>query len=302
MKYLLRITTFDKVPDIEITAVEYNELENARRILLSAQAIEVKYDIMISNYLEFEKQILHNTATTMVRNITDYSSLFEIRHSLNIRLVNLLTSVRMYVDQLNQDVSRCVSDVLCIKKRVNSLFSIEYDKNISYRFMEALRNYVQHRGLPVHWTQQGARWTSSEDDGLFEYNLELSSDLSYLKSDPKFKKKVLNAFKEKADLKTATRSYVESISNVHESARNIIFNSVSKARELIENTHLRFPIKYGNSMSSLCAVKQIDKGDQISIPLLLDWDNIRLELQKRNKKLTNLRKRYVTSIIKVRNE
>jgi len=39
-----------------------------------------------------------------------------------------------------------------------------------------------------------------------------------------------------------------------------------------------------------------------SIPLLLNWDDVRVSLQKRNRKLTNLRKRYVTGNIKTHNK
>lgn len=235
----------------------------------------------------------------MIRNITDYQSIFEIHQSLNIRLVNLLTSARLYIDQLNQNVKNCFSKVPSISDEVDKFFAAEYDNNKDYRFMEALRNYVQHRGIPVHMTQHGIRWTSLEDDGFLEYNLELSSSLADLKGDKKFKKRVLYEIDEKVDLKAATRSYIESISNVHELTRSLIANQVSEARKLIENAHLRFPAKYGKNLSSLCVLTQSDEEKIKPLPLLLDWDNIRLELQKRNKKLINLKKRYVTGSLKV---
>jgi hypothetical protein len=302
MKYLLRITTFDKIPDIEITADEYKKLENAQKVLSNALEIEVKYDIMIANYLEFEKQILQKTATVMVRNIADYPGFFEIRQSLNISLVNLLTSTKLYHDQLNQNVSKCVPDDPCIKNKIEGLFKKEAGENINYRFMEALRDYVQHMGLSVHWTQHAMRLTSSDDDGLFEYNLEFGLELSRLKADRKFEKRGLSELGENINLKSSTRSYIESLSNVHESSREITVRSVSEARKLVENTHLRYPNVYSGSLATLCACKQTNGGQLTSIPLLLNWDNIRLELQIRNKKLTNLRKRYVTGIIKARSE
>jgi hypothetical protein len=302
MKYLLCITTFDNVPDIEITYSEYRDLECAHQILSNAKDIEVKYDIVISNYLEFEKQILQNAATFMIRNITDYQSIFEIQQSLNIRMVNLLTATRLYIDQLKRNVINCFPKEPPADDIVNKFFSNEYDENKEYRFMEALRNYVQHRGMPVHMTQHGQRWTSLEGDGLLEYNLELSSDFSRLMQDSKFKKSVLNEINEKIDLKASTRSYIESISNIHESVRGFIAVPVMEARQLIENTHLRFPSKYGKNLTSLTACKQADGGKLKSLPLLLEWDNVRLELQKRNKKLINLSKRYVTGVLKVNKE
>jgi hypothetical protein len=225
-----------------------------------------------------------------------------MRQNLNIRVVNLLTSTKLYHDQLNQNVSKCVPNVLCLKDKIEELFNKEGSANLEYRFMEALRDYVQHKDLPIRWTQHAMRWTSSEDDGLLEYNLEFGIELSELKTDRKFDKRGLGGLDGNINLKSFTRSYIESLSNVHESIRNIIAKSVSEARQLIENTHLRYRSIYSGSFTSLCAVKLTDKGHLTSIPLLLEWDNVRLELQNRNKKLTNLSKRYVTGIIKAKGE
>jgi hypothetical protein len=238
----------------------------------------------------------------MVREHLDYSGFFDIRLSLNIRVVNLLTAARLYVDQLNNNVWACVPSLTDAKKIVQSFFSKEYDENKEYRFMEALRNHVQHRGLPVHWTQLSSRWTSLEDDGLLEFSMELVCQRSYLEEDGRFKKNVLAELDEKIDLKSAARSYVESISNVHESVRNIIAESVQSARESIEEAHRRYKVVHSESLAGLRACKWANGSEISSIPLLLDWDDVRVQLQKRNRKLTNLRKRYITSFIKAHNK
>jgi len=62
MRYSLRKGVLDKVPEIEITEKEYDAFSQARNILLNALAIEEKYDILIANYLDFEKEILDTTA------------------------------------------------------------------------------------------------------------------------------------------------------------------------------------------------------------------------------------------------
>lgn len=302
MKYLLRKVVLGKVPEIEITADEYAKLDKAHNILLNALEIEEKYEIVISNYLDFEKQMLDATITSMVRTPLDYSDYFEIRLGLNIRLVNLLTAARLYVDQLNQNVRECIPKVADGKELVKKFFSKEYDENKEYRFMEALRNYVQHRGIPVHSVPQGGRWTSLEDDGFLEYYMELYSIRSHLEEDGEFKKKLLEEQDEKIDLKAATRSYVESLSNVHESIRSIIAESVRSARKLIEDARRRYASVHNGSLVGLSACKLSYKKLVCNIPLLLDWDDIRLKLQNRNSKLINLRKRYVTSSIKIHNK
>jgi hypothetical protein len=302
MKYMLRKGALGNVPEIEISESEYFELQKARNTLSNALAIEEKYEIVISNYLHFEQEILNATTRYMIREHLDYSNFFKVRLSLNVKLVNLLTAVRLYVDQLNQNVTECLADNPNTKDDVKRLFSKEYDENQYYRFMEALRNYVQHRGIPVHWTQQGGRWTSLEDDGLMEYAMELGSQRSYLEEDKKMKKSVLAEIDEKVDLKAATRSYIEAISRVHDSARSMIAESTLSSRKLIEDAHRRYSEEYSGSLVGLSACKWDDHKQIASIPLLLDWDDVRVSLQKRNRKLTNLSKRYATGAIKTHNK
>ena len=302
MKYILRKVVLGNVPEIEISESEYYQLQKARNTLSTALEIEEKYEIVISNYLDFEQEILNATTKYMVREHVDYSDFFKVRLGFNIKLVNLLTAVRLYVDQLNRNVTECLDNKLNANDDVKKLFSKEYDENPYYRFMEALRNYVQHRGIPVHWTQQSSRWTSLEGDGMLEYSIELASQRSYLEEDKKMKKSVLAEMEDKVDLKAATRSYAESISRIHDSARSMIADSTDCSRKLIEEAHRRYSEEYTDSLVGLSACKRDGHKLIASMPLLLDWDDIRMSLQKRNRKLINLSKRYATGIIKTHNK
>ncbi len=303
LRYLLRDAVLGSVPEIEISKEQYDAYASARKVLSNSFAIEEKYEILISNYLEFEKEILNATAESMVRRHLDYEDFFNVLLGLNIRLVNLLTAARLYVDQLNQNVRKCVPNLNNAKEIVKGLFSKECEDHPEYRFMEALRNWVQHRGIPVHWVQPDGQWTSKiKDGGLYEYCLELASLRSFLEEDGEFKKKVLEELPDKIDLKAATRRYIESISNVHESAREIIAQAVTSARELIEDAHRQYAAVYSESLEGLSACVYSDGRQISSVPLLLNWDDIRVRLQKRNDKLTNLSKRYVTGSIKHQNK
>lgn len=298
MKYFLRKSVLAKVPEIEISKEKYSEYKRARKVLSNCFEIEEKYEILISTYLEFETQLLNATAIKMVRPPLDYSDFFEFRLALNIRLINFLTSARLYVDRMKGNVKECVPELQDAKELVEAQFSKEYDEHPEYRFMEALRNYVQHRGLPVHWTSQESKWTDLEEDRFLEFSTELASLRSSFEEDKTFKRSILEELDEKTDLKAAIRCYVESISNVHAAARQIIEKSVTAARELLEDAHKQYAsIHHGNLVAlSACVCAE---GKQIeSISLLLDWDNVRIKLKKRNPKATNLRKRYVTGKLK----
>ena len=164
--------------------------------------------------------------------------------------------------------------------------------------MEALRNYSQHAGLPVQSVYQDSRWTSLEGDRLMEFSIEPNSIKGELQADKKFKKWILGEFGEKIDLKSAARFYVESISNIHSVVRSLISNSVDSARALVVETQEKYGEVSGGDMLGLAACAMDKSRETKSVPLLLDWDDIRIELQKRNRKLTNLNRRFVSGATK----
>ena len=295
MRYILRKHVIAPVPEVEISAEEYAELEDARKVLASVFAIEEKYEIFISNFLELEKQVLHLAVTNTVRNTLSYSEFFETRSVLNIGLVNVLTAARLYLDQLPQDIRDCVPSNSNAMNLVKERCSTEYDAYFEYRFMEALRNHVQHRGIPIHFISQEAHWTSFEADGLMEYTVDILTQRRYLAEDKQFKKTTLDEVPDEVDLKSACRRYVECVSAIHQFARDLIAKIVTSSRASIEVAHNRYAEVYSENRLGLTAFAVADGRNVSSVPLLLEWDDVRIDLQKRNSQLVNLSKRYVTS-------
>jgi hypothetical protein len=301
MKYYIGLSNSD-TSSIKITSKEFESLKRAQSILVNARAIEEKYDILISNYIDLEKFILSTTVEFMIRKDLDYSDFFDLRHRLNVHMVNFLTSARLYIDQLNRNVKGSIPLEKKVDEKVNRLKSKEYDTNQDYQFMEALRNYVQHCGLPVHLTNYNLSKRGSKKNDFFEYILSFYAVTVYLKKDERFKKGVLQGYGEEIDLKASIRGYVESLNKIHESIRGMIKLTVLKARTILERSHRNFKKINSRALSSLYAFKDDEKGQVFSIPLILDWDNNRICLQKRNKTLTNLKKRYVSNMIKDKNK
>lgn len=294
MKYLLKIHALGSYPEIEIDKSRYDSICSAKVVLLNGLEMEQKYEILLSNYLEFEKQILVNAAQSMTRQLYDYEDFFEVRMDFNVRMVNLLTSARLYKDQLHRHVKAITPEVSNIKQKINDLFTKEFEQNQEYRFMEELRNHVQHKGIPIHWTQHNAYSDDSGKDRFRVYSMELASLKEYLKEDKTFKKKVLEELPEKIDLKIATRVYVECMSRVHCASRKLVEETVNKSRSIIECARDEYKKIYPKKFVGLSALCFDDNKIIDSKSILLDWDDIRLKLTRRNTELKNLRNRYVS--------
>lgn len=282
--------------DIEISEREFSRIHQANEVLRNARFLEEIYEILIIAYKEFETKIFEISFDNMIYLSSGYEPLSKAFIAINAKLLNLLSSVTMYKDQSVHYVKQILQ--LENTTSLKPEFSKEYDSNIEYQFMDALRNYIQHRGLPIHYIKYPSKWTSLDGDGLLEYSLEFSSIKDRLIEDEKIKKIVLKKLGDEIDLKMAARSYVESISNIHDSFRQMIRDSVNESRKIIEDTHDTYNGHIQGSISTYQAIKIDGQKLLESEPLLLDWDDVRKKLEEKNRKLTNLKKCYVTNAIR----
>jgi hypothetical protein len=298
MKYSLTKRVIGYLSEIHISEAEFRSLKNAKKSLLSGLAIEEKYEVLLSNYEDYELEILKQAAQLMLRYDRDYDTLFNTSLALNKRIINLLTACRLYVDQISHNIKDIIKEDIGIEDKVKQLFIVEYESHFEYRFMEALRNYVQHRGFPIQITQFIAFSRGTGQNRKLIFTMNMASEKRFLQEDVKFKKEVLNETPEEVDLKAVTRTYIECLSKIHVSIRNIISDNVNNDRGKIESAITRFQKEIDKKAVGLAAVCKDWEGKIVDeIPLLLDWDDIRKKLIERNRSLTNLVNRYVSGEI-----
>ncbi len=295
MRYVLRKFDLSDEIELKISKESYDAYKEAGTILLKCLEFEENYEILIRTFLDFERKIFDATALDMVHGLFfDPLEDFDIRLSINISLMSLLTSAQLYVDQFPRVVSECLPHDSDVEDLAKSILSKEYNQIPEYRFMKQLRNHVQHHGLPIHWISRGVQWIDSSD-GLLEYSLDLGSQKSYLEEDTKFKKSIIDESPDMVNLKLKTRCYIESLSKAHDAARGLIDESVQNARQIFEDAYGQYrkicPDHSGSVRACIIDGHQVIK----TVPLMLYLDDIRIKLQKRNQKLVNLRKRYITS-------
>lgn len=292
MNPYLRPALLSPPPPLEITESEYLLLKRSRLVLNAAFSLEENYDLLIGNYLEFENSALSLATSSMARQLSEYHEMFELTAEMNRRAVNFLSSARLFVDQLLQRVGKCGGNKEEVKKRL----SAEYDDSFEYRFMEALRNHVQHSGSAVHSLSIGGKWVPSQECTRHEHALEVFTQKRFLALDPSFKKPVLEECPDKVDTLRATRRYLESLSKVHEFARNNIEDSIAEARASFESAIRKYVAFSNASPIGLTAYSSSSQDPSNQVAIFLDWDDVRVKLCKRNRRLHNLSKCVVSSV------
>lgn len=285
----------DKVPVVDITEKEFEEFKRSRVVLANAFDIEETYEVMLTNYVAFEKQLLSVSATYMVHSVQDYSDFFLERVALNASFINLLTATKMFVDQVPRYARDCINGDDEELTEFRNVFSEQYDNVKEYRFVEALRNHVQHFGLPVHSMMFDRSWTSFGDSGLMEHATRLYCEKQYLIQNKKFNKRVLSECEDKIDLIYSVRRYIESLSEILDKVREKLQVTVESARKCIEDGNTSYEKVYDGTLIGLYAMIFEDNSTLDEVSLTLEWDDIRQKLIKRNPKIVNLKKRFVSS-------
>jgi hypothetical protein len=154
---------------------------------------------------------------------------------ISSKLKNLLTTCRLYMDQIPHNINSIYKEGVGFSHITKGKMNEEYDSSLSYRVLEALRNFVQHRGLPI----DGLEYKMIRLDPaspFLKYVVTPTLNISRLKEEKKFKRAVLKDLAELGhtiDIKFLVREYLDSIGRIHLSIRDLVADDVAKWEETI---------------------------------------------------------------------
>jgi hypothetical protein len=302
MRYTLKRRVLGAPDFIEISEDEFNQWKSTQENLLAVLNIEATFDLFLENYAEFERDFL---------GLSHRLSLFHAHgeplgpyREMNRRMMNLLSSARLYLDQVPQDLNSIDGKRSIHTDTFKQCCSKQYDSSFAYRVMEALRNYAQHCGFSIHAMTHSFEREDTYPGFLLRTRLHLFVNVQRLETS-EFKKKVLNELKPKADryghieLTPLVPEYVEKLCEVHESLRGLISTDVASWDQIIPSVLDRARQAFGEDLSGLGVVAEekhpegeylnIESADIFSEPI--DW---RKQLQAKNRDFGKLSARYVT--------
>lgn len=284
MRYFLQPAYISPHPRIEITSHEYEAIRCARAVLAAAFSIEEIYDLLIGNYFDIDSAALRIASSSVLRRRHDYADMFELKSEINRRAVNFLSTARLYVDQLPRKIRSCGIEL----KVAKSWLSAQYDAHAEYRFIEALRNHVQHSGLAVHAMQIHDKWIPPLERKRRELCLEITTLREHLEVDSDFKKVVLAECMERTNFLQYAHVYLECIGRVHSLTRESTERSISSSRATFETMINRYVEETGEKPIGLTVFPEEIATPNDRIPVFLNWDDVRIKLSKQNHDQVNL--------------
>jgi len=285
---------------VRITADEFHAIQRAKETLHHFLIITETYRVVVERYRAVEQakhdaeldHILHSKAV--------YRSSLDTRVTLNSAVVAYLSSARLFLDSTDKllPILLDAGSVDAYKQLKRSL----YDSGAGYRFVECLRNYIQHKGLPV----QLLMYHSFVEDKFDVPNSELVTCLSLkahretLRKDKKFKPAALEGLPDTIDIIDCVRLHMEGLWRLHDHIVKRHATAATGARELIEAYIQRFVGETAEKALGLVATAgDLECPEQERVPLFLGWDDARIAVVKELGNLANLHKRYIIEPQKV---
>ena len=296
MKYYLTRGTL-RATDLKIDENNYEEYKESNKALKSCLSFEKSYEILLSNYIDLENEQLSWATLKMVR-YPSRDDFLNATLSLDRRMVNFLATARLHIEHLQKRGGDCVSgqSIEDVKAVIKCFCNTEKANKPEYKFMWDLRNEVLHSSLPTRWISFSSNRTNAIDEPTpeFEYSLKFGLLKSLATG---FKPEELETISsnDRIDLMSVTRGYMESLSTIQVKFREYIAESVFQARSKMEEAFHRYKKVCEHSLTGLYLWKVNDSGDILEESYLsLFHDDRRIQLQKKNRKLVNLRNSHVT--------
>ncbi len=254
--YLTRIVP-DHIPPIFIEEEEFTALRVSMDCLMQSLYIEEKYDFIIQNRVALE------TALADCGNLPNEIQAYRYAKSeLNRHFANILTTTRLYIDQgtrYGKKLDRLFGESLVHFK---SRISQQYDARLGFRVMEALRNFVQHRGDAVHQVSFNSYKEYVEGQMKIVKRTDAYLEPSELREEKKFKVSVIEELEKLPSRLTAQHflmEYLDGLRHVHEEFRASIKVKNAEANKCIFDAFDRY-IAAGGDPLGLLAVEQDDRG------------------------------------------
>ncbi|MGI8959696.1 MAG: hypothetical protein ACR2IV_08055 [Bryobacteraceae bacterium] len=300
MKYCVGRGVIGPWAFLDISAHDFERVKKANRDLFVLLGIEQKFEMMIDNYLEYEQSLLSLTLGHMVAHDLSWAPFQDAVFLVNRRLANLLTVSRLYNDQVRNDISTIYGECAKTTAKLREAFSVQYDRLFGYRVMEAIRNSLQHKLLPIKRLEYTAGWEDSGNTQMLHYRTTAKVNMEDLRADKHFKRSVLRQLedcgKDAPDITPFVRQYVEGLSCVQSEIRAVTNRDVNIWKTAVEEMIRRYSAVCGEDVK-IAVMYRLDDEERTDEEITLFLEGIdHLEFWRRKPLPTYLSQAYLSNV------
>lgn len=275
-KYILEQRVLGPHVRMDIDEQRYNALANARSVLSDALAFEQGYELMLGNFIEMEMAFTEISLRATLEMDHRHPTLAGTMREANRHVINVLTAMRSYVDQVPQ-LFRALDLSPKFAATVKSELNEMHFASLDYQFFCELRNHTQHQGTAIHGFETSLVLRSDSNSWAEAVSLYASkSELAACS----FKAKILAQLPDNIDVRQRGRMSMMALGGVHLKLRTLLAQHVDVARAAFDTAISDYRAAGASSVVGLAARRDGDK--KADVPVLVDWDDDRLRLVNKN--------------------
>lgn len=299
MKHELRRQIEINSKPLSISKNDFDTLVRAKNNLHLLYQMTETYAVVVESYKQLELSKFELEIDQLLFKRFEYNDVTNARIKLNAPISGFLSACRHLLDSYQQILGEILGKLEAkrFKQKTHEL----YDESFEYRFIEALRNYVQHHAAPIHNYRVDHYNDKSKHSNVSKAAIGISLLVrkDILQKSGDFKKSVLNEMPDSINLIHAFRVYLSKISDLYRFVVDTTNESGKIEREMIDDTKARYSEQTGLPSTMLEAVELDENGQEISkVNILTDWDDSRLIMHSSFKNLSYLPQWYISGKIK----
>jgi len=297
-EYAIRSDVLGTTLQVESDDSEFHEAVRARGIVLESMAIEETFDLLIKNYSDYEQDLLSNALDNMLHAPQSWVSSSELIQGVNRRLLNLLAACKIMLDHLPQRV-KAITGKSAASAGIDTIRHAQYDAFLGYRVMEALRNHIQHRGIPIRRLRHNMETVNETTEDVHKRStLVPLLDVEQLKADNKVKRSIVEELLARGafvDIRPLVREYVQGLGAVQITTRDTIRNDLDRSVKVIKSIRDRWVAAGGEDESGIFVMRS--KGSRVVTRISVGTEIIdrHRSLYERNKWLNRFIRHYVSN-------
>ena len=238
VKYTL-CAVFDEDIVREVSKDEYEESIHNKNLVIFFLHFEELYEIVKENFREFWRTLFDIAEDYRIQILFDHSHVTRDISNLNLRIANILNSVKSYEDHLCHKLSTQFGKHNDIETIFRDITSEVYGNSFDYRFCVRLRNYTQHFSNPVKKISYSSFAFRKEP---FEIAFT-ASPIAYKKELLEFDgwstvRKDIEGMDDEIDLVPILEGFFRAFGFVHSKIRKEMDNIYVQSKKHIENLYL----------------------------------------------------------------
>lgn len=212
---------------VELEKADFEKYSGAVENVNLLGAIQSSYAIAAKSFAGLERYLSDCAIFLWIEECSpsDIPDFFtEYIETCSLKLLTILNAYSAYLDHTPQRLSQIAGPNSALLNNFTEYCREQYDSNPDYRLFSCLRNYAQHKSLPVHGSSYGQTRLYEnkkemigsrfrDEAGIHPYiSLE---KLLQSKLKPKDEKTIKDIDKPYADVKGLVRSFVSSFASVN---------------------------------------------------------------------------------------